>query len=307
MLSKEIRILEFDESVSAQKKLIQHYNPKIVDLTALGPRVRLWMDKKGAIKVRQALDPTLKNSITFLGSGDFHHISIPLIEQFEQPLSVIVFDHHPDWFVSPPALGCGSWVSEVLKRKNIKKLVSLGPSSDDLNNSSMFTADTASFKGNRLEIYPYQRSLTRAFLKKIPDNISFKRKRTLFYDEICWQQLKDKNLEVFLVSLIERLPTKQVYISIDKDCLKKQYSLTNWEEGNFSLDELLLMLKAIKGRLDIVGLDITGDYSFPKVSGMIRSFVSRQDHPQEYSAKGMDLELVTSLNEDTNIKILELF
>ena len=117
--------------------------------------------------------------------------------------------------------------------------------------------------------------------------------------------MKNKNLEEFFRALIKRLPTKKVYLSIDKDCLKHEFALTNWEEGKLSLDELLLMLRLIKENLEIVGLDITGDYSKISLSGRLKRIFSRLDHPKAVKADRLSGEEVTRINELTNLRLLE--
>jgi len=307
MVARNIRILQLDDSLSRQKILTRRFNPHIVNLKSFSLSCRIWMDRKSAAKISSFLDPALKNMLTFLGSGDYHHLSSLLIEQFNLPLSVIIFDHHPDWFAPPPELGCGSWVARILKKDNIKKVILLGPSSDDISAKSIFTGvDLNFFKDDRLELYPYEHAPTKAFFKKVPDNVSFNKQGGKFYEQINWQEMRGKNLEDFLLKIIQRLPFKQVYVSIDKDCLKSDYALTNWEEGRFSLDELLLMLKVIKKNLDIVGLDITGEYSLPQVTGIRRAIISRFDHPRAFSARNKSPELINKVNEETNMKILEL-
>jgi hypothetical protein len=143
------------------------------------------------------------------------------------------------------------------------------------------------------------------FLKKIPKNVSVRIENGLFFSKICWDELKNKKLEDFFQDLLKRMPAKKVYVSIDKDCLTNDYSLTNWEEGRFSLDELLLFLKLIKENLDIVGLDITGDYSPISLKGTFKKIASYLDHPKGIKANALPESLVTEINENTNLKILQ--
>ncbi len=306
MLSGSIRILNFDDSLKRQAKLIERFRPDVVDLKEIGPSSRLWMNKRTAQKVKGALMPDERRSITFLGSGDFHHVSHLLIEQFEEPMTLILFDHHPDWDILPPRIGCGSWVSRVLKRSNIKKVVMLGVSSNDISSISIQTGDLDSLRSDRVEIYPYEHRPTRTLFKRVPENISIELKKLGPSSRICWQELKDKALKEFFLEIIGRLETKQVYVSIDKDCLRPEYSLTNWEKGNFKLEELLMLIGLVKDNLDIIGLDITGDYSPPHVRGGLKALCSRLDHPRDFSAKAMAQDRIDSINEETNIKILEL-
>ena len=108
------------------------------------------MSAKTSALISQRIINSPKNRITFLGSGDFHHISSNLINQFNQPCSLIVFDYHPDWDILPPRKGCGSWVSEVLKNKNIKKIILIGVSSSDISTLNIQSANLASLKDNRV-------------------------------------------------------------------------------------------------------------------------------------------------------------
>lgn len=305
MLADSIRLLNFDNSAAGQQELIRKYHPEIIDLTDLAPKARLWMGEK----VKQELLARVKNpasgQVTFLGSGDFHHISQLLIEPIEEPVTLIVFDLHPDWDILPPRLGCGSWITQVLKKKNIRKAVLIGVSSDDISSRRIQSGNLACLKDNQVEIYPYSHPPTDVFLRSVPENISLRLEKKLLRTRIYWSQLRAVNLSQFIFSLLERLPVKKAYISIDKDCLKKEFAITNWEEGVFSLDELLLMLKILKENLDIVGMDITGDYSPVAISGRWKGFCSRLDHPKKPAGDELPMEAARAVNQQTNLKILE--
>lgn len=264
------------------------------------------MDKETVKSISERLINTPANCATFLGSGDFHHVSHILINQIERPFSVIIFDHHPDWDSLPPRLGCGSWVNQILKNKNLQKCILMGVSSSDISTWSIQAGNLGSLEMDRVEIYPYSHRTSLVFCKKIPRNISLASQGGVLYNKIRWNELKDKNLTEFFSSLLKRMPTKEVYVSIDKDCLRNDYALTNWEEGFLSLDELLLMLGLIRENLDIIGADIVGDYSQITVDGWLKSFLSRLDHPKHIEAEKYPQTLVTSRNESTNFKILEI-
>lgn len=264
------------------------------------------MDGAMAKEIRGVLRPELKSIITFLGSGDFHQVSGLLIEQFAEPISVIVFDHHPDWSVLPPKLHCGSWVTSVLKRGNVKKLVLLGVSSEDISSPWIHAGNLCALENNRVEIYPYRHKPTRTLLRHVPDNKSIRVRRGFFSNLIYWKELERQNVTELFFHLLEKLETKHVYVSIDKDCLKADHSLTNWEEGCFKLKELLQLLHLIKTHLNIVGLDIVGDYSPPIVKGWGKAALARIDRPKDYSAKGKPQHVIDATNEGTNMEILEL-
>lgn len=301
-----VRVLNFDNSVVRQNKLIERFKPSVIDLTDLGPRCRLYSNEKTAKEVSARIDPGSGDSIAFLGSGDFHHITSLLLDKLNEDISVISFDDHPDWDILPPKIGCGSWVTRVLSRDNVKKAILVGASSGDISPSFYRMGNYDSLKDDRLEIYPYQHKPTKVFFKRIPANISAYVKRGLFYDEIHWQELKTKNIAEFFLHVLRRLPTKKVYVTIDKDCLKAPYSLTNWAEGHLELEELLLMLKFIKENTEVIGLDITGDYSPVKTEGFIRTMITAMNHPRDVSAKDRPQSLIDSVNEASNIMILDL-
>ena len=302
-----VRILNFDDSLLRQDRLIKQFSPALTDLCEFAPLCRQSMNGNTARSLKSKLDPALKSAITFLGSGDFHHISSLLLEQFEEPISLIVFDHHPDWDIMPPKYGCGSWVTRALRMPNLKKAVLLGISSQDISTFAIQTGNLSALKNDRVEIYPYQHAPTRVALKKIADNRSIAVKRGFFVSEINWLELKDQDLAGFMSLLIGRIPTKRIYISIDKDCLSSEFALTNWEEGRFKLDELLFLLKCLKDNFSLAGVDITGEYSpARKIQGWIKAKFSALDHPKDYTARNRPQAEIDGINECTNIRILEV-
>ncbi|MDD2679333.1 MAG: hypothetical protein PHO03_00825 [Candidatus Omnitrophica bacterium] len=305
MLSQSIRILDFDASLTQQQNLLHKYPHQIISLQDLAPQARLWMNRHTRDAIAGRIRGTVGQGVTFLGSGDFHHLTPLLLDEFREPVTLIVFDFHPDWDTLPPRFGCGSWVTEALKRKNILKCLLIGIASDDLSCPWIQSANLDALGNDRLEIYPYCHSPSLVFLRSVPRNLSLKVKRGFLYSRIYWEELKAKDLKDFFLRTIRQLPAKNVYVSIDKDCLKNAYALTNWEEGKFTLDELSLMLKLIKENLDIVGLDITGDYSKISVSGRLKGILSRLDHPKETGADKLSAEEITRINESTNLKLLE--
>lgn len=306
MLANSIRILNFDDSVMRQRSLRAQYRAEIVDFEDIAPLARLWMNSKIRKAIQQRLINTRGDAVTFCGSGDFHHISGVLLERIEEPFSLIVFDFHPDWAALPPRWGCGSWLRQALINKNLRKCILLGVSSSDISGWWIQEGDFSLLKDSRLEIYPYAHKPTTVFLKRVPPNISLRLNPGLLSTKIYWSELLKQNLQEFFSQVLARLPSRKVYISLDKDCLRKEFALTNWEEGMFSLEELSGLLRAIKERFQIIGMDIVGDYSPVYLTGNIKNIASRLDHPRNNSAAGLPGDLITSVNESTNLNILKL-
>jgi hypothetical protein len=195
-----------------------------------------------------------------------------------------------------------------VENRKIPKILLIGALSGDLSSVALETGNLGALRENRLEIYPYSHKCSRVFFRRIPRNNSVIVRRGLFSDKVTWHRLENEELGEFTLKLIRRLPANKVYISIDKDCLKKEFALTNWEEGSLRLNQLLTMLRVMRDNLDIIGLDVTGDYSPSWVSGSIKAVISRLDHPREFSGRNYPDDLMLRVNEEANLKILqELF
>lgn len=303
MIDNIIRILNFDNSVTNQRDLLSQYKTEIIDLTDLGPSARIWADLKTKILLERRLGAVPANCAVFTGSGDYHHASEILIGHYKDPLSVIVFDHHPDWSVMPPRFGCGSWVTGILRRENVKKVILIGVSSDNISTFGIQMGNTGSLRNDRVEIYPYSHAPARVFLKRVPNNGSVKIERSVLFDTLYWNELKDMDLGDFMRGMLARLPTDNVYISIDKDCLTADHAMTNWQEGLLPLEGLLLMLKAIRLNTTIAGFDVTGEYSPAVVKGIVKRAVSHFNHPRNIKSRSCDRSAINSVNENTNLKI----
>lgn len=304
MLDKGIRVLNFDNSIIRQAELFSRYPAKIIDLIPVARAARLYMSAATHRKI-SSLIPVENKYPTFIGSGDFHHISEILTSRISQAACLIVFDFHPDWDSLPPRFGCGSWVAQALKNKNISKCLLFGMGSADLSGPGLQTASLGALAGERLEIYPYRHKASRVYLRKVPPNCSLTTQKGFFSHKISWHQLANEDLAKFTLELIQRLPTRKVYISIDKDCLNRDAALTNWEEGFLKLSQLLIMLKLLRENLEIIGLDITGDYSSCQSLGRIKAAISRLDHPQKFAARGYPDELILQVNQQSNLAILK--
>jgi hypothetical protein len=74
------------------------------------------------------------------------------------------------------------------------------------------------------------------------------------------------------------LGSRNVYVTIDLDCLRAEDALTNWENGRFSVADLEWALGKLGSR--IIGGDICGAYSEPKYARWKQRFASEWDHPK---------------------------
>ena len=58
-----------------------------------------------------------------------------------------------------------------------------------------------------------------------------------------------------------KLIHEPVYISIDKDVLRKQDAITDWSNGNLTVMQLQAVLRIIYAHEKLIGIDITGECS----------------------------------------------
>ena len=91
-------ILNFDQSVGELS------DAKTIDLTQWQDVIRFGCSEKKFHKFKKLLQQSLPEhyGTVLMGSGDYHHISLLLIEQLakhycaDNPIEVIIFDNHPD-------------------------------------------------------------------------------------------------------------------------------------------------------------------------------------------------------------------
>src|SRR5437762_7642149 len=111
-----IRVVDLDGSVPSQRKLIKLYRPSLHALQHWGARVRLACSFGRFERFERSLSRTLGGPIddephaNFLGSGDFHHVSLALLRRQRRPVNLLVIDNHPDWMRGIPLMHCGTWL-----------------------------------------------------------------------------------------------------------------------------------------------------------------------------------------------------
>src|SRR5258708_2947341 len=108
MTFMQTRILDLDGSVKAQERLVKRYQPSMQSRLEWGPLLRLACSHKrfhlfelsisGWLRSTRAGTPT----VTFCGSGDFHHVSLALVRNAPGPFNLLVIDNHPDWMRGVP-------------------------------------------------------------------------------------------------------------------------------------------------------------------------------------------------------------
>jgi arginase family enzyme len=273
-----LRILDTDGSVDANALAQAAPWASIVrvDVRDIGPALRLWSRKKNIdvarVRIAAADDP--QPSVSFLGSGDFHHLAALLIERVAEPFTVLHFDNHPDWVRLAPRWHCGSWVNRVLALPNVQRVVTAGPCSDDLVAPGRKGGNLAALDSGRLALFPWQHAPSRV-RRPMADGPG----HTWRDGQILWRNLAERQLEDAVGMVLDAVPTEAVWITIDKDVLPEHEALTNWDQGRMPVAALLAMLQATGTRKRILGADVCGGYSPPRHANWLKRIESRMDQP----------------------------
>mgnify|MGYP002544496317 FL=1 len=123
---------------------------------------------------------------------------------------------------------CGDWAEKVLETNPwLQQLILIGPQAKDIE-----------------QLYREKDGLMNR--KEISEKLL-----TFSAEEIHTGEDKNK-----ISKMKKNLP---VYISIDKDILDKQYTETNWSQGNMSLPMLERWLSHFLENGNILGIDICGE------------------------------------------------
>ena len=86
-------------------------------------------------RFERALTLPEKFGCVFMGSGDYHHISLIFLQKLAargETFELIVLDNHPDNMRYPFGLHCGSWVYQASKLPCISHIHVLGITSSDI-------------------------------------------------------------------------------------------------------------------------------------------------------------------------------
>ncbi len=255
-------------------------NAQRVDWRDLGSQLR-YLSSRGAMeraKARldalDAADPGARHRLALLGSGDFHHLSALLVGRFSRPLSLIIFDQHPDWDITSPWACCGCWVPQVLKMPHVRRVVVIGVGSEDLSGHHLWRGATKWLKRGRLEIYPATFPTSR-IPARASRNLACGRIQN---GRITWKTVEQQGMTALISAVLAEMPTGEVYISVDKDCLQCTGAVSNWGAGELEVASVCAAIERIGGAKRIVGADITGEWSAGTPRNGLFRVISQLDH-----------------------------
>lgn len=311
----QLHLLHLDEALEAQAEFVRTClmaGCTEIDLREPARDFRLWARQTVVDDLHRSLRTSLAGpkgeaKLCFLGSGDFHHVSSLLIdlalEEVDEPVTVIHVDNHPDWVNFSNGLHCGSWVNRVANHPAVDRIITLGVCSSDLASPERKGANLGLLASGKLELYPFRHSPSRV-KTNLGEGNSFEQRAGYLH----WRTIGDQGFERFVDLLLARIETEAVYISLDKDVLCSLDAVTNWDQGQMKLADVLHLLNEIGRSHRIVGADVTGDYSRPSHGGGLWSRLLKRgecliDQPRDAPP---DTEVI-NVNSAANYALLDVF
>jgi arginase family enzyme len=299
-----LRVIDLDGAVTRQPflgNLIEAGEAGYIDARDLAPKLRIVANRRVLAELKARMEVHKNASapdVIFYGSGDFHHLVWLFLQQLEEPVTVVHFDNHPDWVRFPNTVNCGSWVARALESHNVRKVVTIGPCSDDLFRPELKSAVLSAVRERRLEIYAWHARPTRLWGAPI----SVPGVRTVGRN-LVWRNLADENWDTFVDEMVLSLPETAIWITIDKDVLARDEAVTNWDQGMMRVEQLLVGVRAVASHRKIVGIDVCGDYSPPKFDDLFRALLAWWDHPAMIQPGEIEL----AINDKTNTRLVNAF
>jgi arginase family enzyme len=124
-----VTFLNFDGTYFSQKQLF-HFPHEWLDFTDLS-QTNLYCHPESLAEIQQRLNEHKNKGITLIGSGNYHYVSYLLLQEIDEPFTLVLFDHHTDLGNEEESLiSCGCWVSYALEHiPFLERVVMIGPSS----------------------------------------------------------------------------------------------------------------------------------------------------------------------------------
>ena len=214
-------LLNTDATLLRQKRLLSA-GDTLVDLSRV--RNLRFMSPERVLEKLSLKLSRIPVGLSFLGSGDFHHLTLLFLRKLSVSFTLVVLDWHLDINTAPSGfITCGSWLREALRLPCVEEVYALGVQEEAPPKIEGHLSSAAEM--NKLKIYT-----SKAFLPAIRE-------------------------------LLEKVRGRRVYISLDKDVLAPPFVWTTWDQGELHPGRLLYLLKSLKICARVIGVDVCGEYT----------------------------------------------
>ncbi len=297
-------ILQLDDALARQPTLsrtVMAEGGQTLAARDLGPALRLWTREATLSALRDRLGdiaaPAAEGLVVFAGSGDFHHITPLLVERAAamagEPLTILHFDNHPDWVRHACGRHCGSWVGKAARLPGVEKIITIGVCSPDIGRKGSRRGDLALIGEKRLDLYAWT----------APDGGD-----EVVLEGRSWPTIAALGEAAFIQHLAAEISTQALYVTIDKDVLCADGAVTNWDQGQASVEFLIAAIKSASAGRRVVGADVVGDWSSPiygdgAMARVLKHGEALLDQPWSRPKPAA----ASALNEAVNLRLLSLF
>jgi arginase family enzyme len=295
----QTRLLDLDGSVVRQTQLLRRSGPVILRLQEWGGYLRLACRHGTFASFEKHLtqlagspdDP--RPFLTFVGSGDFHHVSLALLRRVSGPFNLLVIDKHPDWMRGIPFLHCGTWLYHAAQLPNVQRIFHLGGALD-FDNSYRWLAPWPMIRSAKIVVVPARQRFKGRCWDRIAHQPLRRRPDEPVEHDTLWQGLDPYRAELAACPL---------YISLDKDVLTASEAVVNWDSGHLTATEVMAILSAFTTAADgeLAGMDVVGDWSPVHLRGWMRWLLHWTEHPR----LAIDAKEATRRNEALNLRLIE--
>ncbi|MDB5467065.1 MAG: hypothetical protein JWQ46_1827 [Phenylobacterium sp.] len=296
-------ILQLDGALERQTELQRaalQGGGRVLSARDLGPALRLWSTAETLAELRRRLKaclPERQAEVVFAGSGDFHHVTPLLIERAVAasggPITVLHFDNHPDWVRHAQGRHCGSWVGRAARMEGVDRVITIGVCSPDVGRGRARQGDLALLAEGKLELYAWT----------APGG-----GEAVVLEGRAWPTIASMGEAAFLDRLDASITTPGIYVTVDKDVLRSQDAVTNWDQGQASLDFVIAAIRRASAGRRVIGADVVGDWSQAAYGGGPAAWLLKRgeallDQPWRRPAP----EAARAVNEAVNLRLLDLF
>jgi hypothetical protein len=233
----------------------------VIDARAWGPRLRFSAPPRLVAEFYHDYEAILASPFLLYGSGDFHYLTALRLRRIAGAIILISFDNHPDWDVRPPKWGCGGWVNRALELSNVRRVSVWGCGNFECWWPHQIFGNRRAERAGVLDVHPWA-----------DDHPAKDRERRGAILRDNWRDHFEQ--------LFETVGRKNVYVTIDLDCLKASEAVTNWEAGRFTIADLEWAVGKLRESSQIIGGDICGAYSPPNYARFKQRLAAEFDHPK---------------------------
>lgn len=211
--------------------------------------------------VLDELLPTQYGTV-FTGSGDFHHLSWPLIARLHvaAPFQVVVLDNHPDNMRFPFGVHCGSWIRKVAMLPQVGHVHVLGITSTDIGSAHAWENHLTPLRRGKLSYW------------SIGVDTGWAHRLGLAH---AFHGFDTPAAMVDAFVATQRTQGASTYLSIDKDVFAPEVAHSNWDQGQLSAEHAMTLIGSLRGGL--VGSDINGEVSHYRYRSRWKRWLSALD------------------------------